>query len=55
MVCWMKRQFAFIWNAILFKLHLQSFLITVLIETCPQFLMNLMNSPYHIINMFFVC
>ena len=54
MIGGMKRHFLPKWNIALLQLHLQSFLIAILIQPGTQFFMNLMQSSYNIIYMFLI-
>ena len=55
MVSGVKRKFSLKADALFCKLHLKSFLITELVQTCTQFIVNLKNCPNYVINMFFEC
>ena len=47
----MKRQFTAKRYPHLSQLHLHTFLVAIFTQPGSQFLMNLMNGPYHIVNM----
>ena len=53
MIMRMERQFPLKRDATLFQLHLKPFLIAILIESCSQFFMDLVQCPNHIKYMFF--
>ncbi len=55
MITRMKRQFPLEGNAAFLQLQLKAFLITVLVEPCPQFLMYFMDGTHYVINMLFIC